>query len=47
MRLATRIALLDSGSLAFLGSPEEFRTSEVGEVRSFLNVLETRASVER
>jgi osmoprotectant transport system ATP-binding protein len=40
LRLATRIALLEAGGLVFLGTPEEFRASQVAEVRSFLSVLE-------
>jgi len=34
--LATRIGLLDSGRLAFLGTPEEFRASTAPEVRQFM-----------
>jgi osmoprotectant transport system ATP-binding protein len=39
VKLATRIALLDQGSLAFFGSPEEFRASTHPEARAFLDVL--------
>jgi osmoprotectant transport system ATP-binding protein len=35
--LATRIGLLDSGRLAFLGTPEEFRASTAPEVRQFMD----------
>jgi len=34
--LATRIALLDSGRLVFLGTPDEFRASALREVRQFM-----------
>ncbi len=34
--LATRIGLLEAGRLAFLGTPDEFRASELPEVRKFL-----------
>jgi len=34
--LGTRIGLLDAGRLAFLGTPEEFRTSPLPEVRKFM-----------
>jgi osmoprotectant transport system ATP-binding protein len=34
--LATRIGLLDSGRLAFLGTPEEFRASTAPAVRQFM-----------
>jgi osmoprotectant transport system ATP-binding protein len=34
--LGTRIGLLDSGRLAFLGTPEEFRASTAPEVRQFM-----------
>jgi osmoprotectant transport system ATP-binding protein len=34
--LGTRIGLLEAGRLAFLGTPEEFRSSELPEVRKFL-----------
>jgi osmoprotectant transport system ATP-binding protein len=40
MKLATTIALLHEGSLAFAGSPEEFGTSEHPEARAFRDVLE-------
>jgi osmoprotectant transport system ATP-binding protein len=39
VKLATRIALLDHGSLAFLGTPLEFRSSPHPEARAFLDVL--------
>ncbi len=39
MRLATRIALLDQGRLAFLGTPAEFRRSDNPEAARFLEVL--------
>jgi osmoprotectant transport system ATP-binding protein len=38
-KLATRIALLHEGALAFLGTPEEFRASLHPEARAFLEVL--------
>jgi len=34
--LGTRIGLLDAGRLAFLGTPEEFRTSPLPEARKFM-----------
>jgi osmoprotectant transport system ATP-binding protein len=34
--LATRIGLLEEGGLVFLGTPDEFRASELPEVRKFL-----------
>jgi osmoprotectant transport system ATP-binding protein len=34
--LATRIGLLESGRLVFLGTPDEFRTSSLPEVRKFM-----------
>jgi len=40
MKLATRIAVLHQGTVAFLGSPEEFRASRHPEARAFLDVLE-------
>lgn len=43
MKLASRIALLHQGSLAFLGSPEEFRASTHPEARAFLDVLAAAA----
>lgn len=46
MKLASRIALLDGGKLAFLGKPSEFRSSSNPEARAFLNVLEEAARVE-
>lgn len=39
MKLASRIALLHEGSLAFLGSPAEFGQSRHPEARAFLDVL--------
>jgi osmoprotectant transport system ATP-binding protein len=39
MKLATRIALLHEGKLAFLGGPAEFTRSEHPEARAFLDVL--------
>jgi osmoprotectant transport system ATP-binding protein len=39
MKLATRIALLHEGRLAFLGTPEEFRASRHPEALAFLEVL--------
>jgi osmoprotectant transport system ATP-binding protein len=38
-KLASRIALLDRGSLVFVGTPEEFHTSGHPEARAFLDVL--------
>lgn len=40
MKLATRIALLHEGDLAFLGSPREFGESRHPEARAFLDVLD-------
>jgi len=34
--LGTRIGLLDAGRLAFLGTPDEFRSSTLPEVRKFM-----------
>ena len=42
-KLATRIALLDQGSIAFLGTPAEFRACTHPEARAFLAVLEEAA----
>jgi len=39
MRLATRVALLHEGALAFLGKPAEFEASTHPEARAFLDVL--------
>jgi osmoprotectant transport system ATP-binding protein len=39
-KLATRIALLHQGSLAFIGTPEEFRGSRHPEAKAFLDVLQ-------
>jgi hypothetical protein len=39
MKIATRIALLHEGRLAFLGLPGEFRNSPHPESRAFLDVL--------
>jgi len=44
VKLATRIALLDKGSLAFLGSPAEFRSSQHPEARAFLDVLTSNST---
>jgi osmoprotectant transport system ATP-binding protein len=38
-KLATRVALLHEGQLAFLGTPNEFRASPHPEARAFLEVL--------
>jgi len=43
MKLATRIALLHEGNLAFLGAPAEFSVSKDPEARAFLDVLEEAA----
>jgi osmoprotectant transport system ATP-binding protein len=43
MKLATRIALLHQGDLAFAGTPAEFRASRHPEARAFLDVLEEAA----
>jgi osmoprotectant transport system ATP-binding protein len=40
MKLATTIALLHEGSLAFAGTPAEFLASRNEEARAFLDVLE-------
>lgn len=40
MKLASRIALLHQGSLAFLGSPAEFGESRHPEARAFLDVIQ-------
>lgn len=39
MKLATRIALLHEGNLAFIGTPAEFEASQHPEARAFLDVL--------
>ena len=39
MKLATRIALLHEGNLAFIGAPSEFEASQHPEARAFLDVL--------
>ncbi|HEX4278708.1 MAG TPA: ATP-binding cassette domain-containing protein [Bryobacteraceae bacterium] len=39
MKLATRIALLHEGNLAFIGAPSEFEASTHPEARAFLDVL--------
>jgi len=39
MKLATRIALLHEGNLAFVGTPLEFEASPHPEARAFLDVL--------
>ncbi len=45
--LATRIALLREGELAFLGTPQQFSRSEDPEARAFVRALEeTRLTVE-
>jgi osmoprotectant transport system ATP-binding protein len=36
MRIGTRIALLQGGTLRFLGTPQEFRSFDHPEVRAFL-----------
>jgi osmoprotectant transport system ATP-binding protein len=46
MKLATRIALLNQGELAFLGSPVEFQASRHPEARAFLDVLNEAARAE-
>lgn len=43
MKLATRIALLFEGRLAFLGTPDEFGQSRHPEARAFLEVLQEDA----
>jgi len=43
MKLATRIALLHEGNLAFLGTPAEFGASGDPEARAFLDVLREAA----
>jgi ABC-type proline/glycine betaine transport system ATPase subunit len=43
MKLATRIALLHEGNLAFAGTPAEFAASTHAEARAFLDVLEEAA----
>jgi len=37
--LGTRLGLLDAGRLVFLGTPEEFRRSELPEVRKFMEAV--------
>jgi osmoprotectant transport system ATP-binding protein len=39
LKLATRLALLYEGSLAFIGKPEQFRQSNHPEAKAFLDVL--------
>jgi osmoprotectant transport system ATP-binding protein len=39
VKLATRIALLHEGELAFIGTPAEFQASTHPEARAFLDVL--------
>jgi osmoprotectant transport system ATP-binding protein len=46
MKLASRIALLHEGNLAFIGSPAEFARSRHPEARAFLDVLHEAARVE-
>jgi osmoprotectant transport system ATP-binding protein len=36
LKLGTRIGLLDAGRLVFLGTPDEFRSSPLPEVRKFM-----------
>jgi osmoprotectant transport system ATP-binding protein len=43
MKLATRIALLHEGNLAFLGTPSDFEASQHPEARAFLDVLHEAA----
>ena len=43
MKLATRIALLHEGTLAFIGTTGEFRGSSHPEARAFLEILEGQA----
>jgi osmoprotectant transport system ATP-binding protein len=38
--LATRIALFEDGAIAFIGTPEEFRRSQVPEALAFVRALE-------
>jgi osmoprotectant transport system ATP-binding protein len=45
MKLASRIALLHEGNLAFIGSPSEFAGSQHPEARAFLDVLHEAARV--
>jgi osmoprotectant transport system ATP-binding protein len=40
MKLGTRIALLDGGHLAFIGTPAAFRDCRAPEARAFLEVFE-------
>jgi osmoprotectant transport system ATP-binding protein len=42
-KLATRISLLHEGSLAFIGSHQEFRACDHPEARAFLDVLQEAA----
>jgi osmoprotectant transport system ATP-binding protein len=37
--LATRIALFQDGTIAFIGTPEEFRRSEAPEALAFVRAL--------
>jgi osmoprotectant transport system ATP-binding protein len=46
MKLASRIALLHEGNLAFIGTPSEFSGSRHPEARAFLDVLHEAARVE-
>jgi len=39
IKLASRIALLDRGNVAFIGTPQEFQASGHPEARAFLDVL--------
>jgi osmoprotectant transport system ATP-binding protein len=43
MKLATRIALLHEGDLAFIGTSQEFTASRHPEARAFLDVLDEAA----
>jgi osmoprotectant transport system ATP-binding protein len=43
MKLASRVALLHEGNLAFLGYPAEFKSSHHPEARAFLDVLHEAA----
>lgn len=39
--LGTRICLMDKGRIAFLGTPEDFRKSDLPLVRNYLETIET------
>jgi len=47
MKLATRIALLHEGDLAFIGAPAEFEASQHPEAHAFLDVLHEAGRVPR